>query len=167
MLSKPTVTLKKGNDLAISGEVLLELMQKVLAEGAAFKFRAKGWSMIPFIKDGDVITVSPAGKAKPAVGKVVAFRQPQSGNLVVHRVIGWNDNAFLIQGDNATGEPDGLVIPQDILGCVTRVERNGRRIFIGQGPERFLMAFLARNKLLNGVVRRIQTIVDIFYKEPY
>ena len=68
-------------------EILMEIMQDILARGAEFRFRARGWSMSPFIRDGDVITISPRNKKKPAVGKVVAFLQPDSGRLVVHRII--------------------------------------------------------------------------------
>ena len=156
--AKPALTSKKGEDLAISDETLQKLMRDVLAKGALFHFRAKGWSMTPFIKNGDAITIAPLIEEKPGIGKVVAFIQPLSGNLVVHRVIGRQGNAFLIQGDNASGQADGLVQPQDILGCVTRVERNGRRVFLGLGLERFLLAILSRNGLLNALLYRLRSL---------
>ena len=115
-------------------------MREVLEKGAAFQFRARGASMSPFIKDGDVITVTPLIKEKPDVGKVVAFLQPVSGCLLVHRVVRRQGPVFLIQGDNSANQPDGWVDRQDILGCVTRVERDGRRILVGLGPERYLLA---------------------------
>ena len=156
--AKPAIWIKKGEDIAISSADLQELMKAVLSRGATFHFRAKGWSMTPFIKDGDAITIAPPSKEKLATGKVVAFTQPTSGQLTVHRVIGRHGSDFLIQGDNAIGQPDGLVHPQDILGCVTRVERNGRRVFLGLGPERYLVAIFSRHGWLDPVIRRLRAI---------
>lgn len=166
LTAKPALRIKKGAELAISSEDLQELMQDVLAKGAAFHFRAKGWSMSPFIKDGDVITIAPLSQEKLAVGKVVAFIQPASGHLAVHRVIGRKGSVFLIQGDNAIGQPDGWVHQLDILGCVTRVERNGRRIFLGLGLERYLVAVLSRNGWLDAVLNRLRVLKGLFLNRP-
>jgi len=159
---KPVLLSKKGDELAISGEILLELMQAVLDRGVAFRFRAKGWSMTPFIRDGDEITIVPLTKENVTIGKVVAFIQPASGHLAVHRVIGRRGASYLIRGDNASSQPDGVVQLQDILGCVTRVERNGRRVYLGQGPERYLVAYLSRNGMLAAALRRLRAMKGIF-----
>jgi len=149
---KPALTNQPVDDLLISGETLLEFMREILGRGVDFRFRARGLSMSPFIKDGDLISVSPVSKVKPSLGKVVAFVQPVSGALIVHRVVGRRGTAFLIQGDNTGGKPDGLFQPEDILGCVTGVERNSRQVVVGLGPERFLIAYLSRSGLLRGLL---------------
>jgi hypothetical protein len=145
-------------ELAVSGEDLHQLMKAVLARGGVFHFRARGWSMTPFIRNGDTITVAPVSMEAPAVGKVVACLQPATGQLVVHRIIARQGAAYLVQGDNAAGQPDDLVAPQDILGCVTRVERDGRRVYLGLGPERRLVAYLSRSKRLGGLLRRLRLL---------
>jgi hypothetical protein len=155
---KPTFTSQPVDDLLISGETLLEFMREILGRGVDFRFRARGLSMSPFIKDGDLISVSPVSKAKPSLGKVVAFVQPMSGTLIVHRVVGNRGTAFLIQGDNTGGKPDGLFQPEDILGCVTGIERNGRQVVFGLGPERFLVAFLSRSGLLRGLLWMLRSV---------
>ena len=118
--------------------------------------------MTPFIQNGDVITIAPVTKEKPGLGKVVAFIQPASGHLVVHRVIGRQGAGFLIQGDNALGQPDGLISSKDIIGCVTRLERNGSRVLLGLGAERYLVAILARNGWLKAVLRRLRALKVFF-----
>ncbi len=65
---------------------------------------------------------------------------------------------YLIRGDNAP-EGDGLVPLQDILGLVTRVERNGRRVLLGRGPERRLLAFLVRRDLLQPLLFRVRQVL--------
>jgi hypothetical protein len=153
---KPPLLRKQGDDFLVPGEALLDLMQAVLARGASFHFRARGLSMAPFIKSGDLITVVPLAQEKPSVGKVVAFVHPVTRKLVIHRIIDRQGVAFLIQGDNTAGQADGWVEPQAILGCVTRVQRDGRRVYLGLGPERYLVAFLSKNGWLDSVVRRLR-----------
>lgn len=137
----------RGSDLPLSGAALRELLQGVLSRGVPFRFCAGGGSMAPFIRDGDVIFVSPLRADSPGVGEVVAIVHPQTEKLIVHRVIGRRDSGCLIQGDNGeTGE--GLVPMRNILGRVTRVERNGRKVLLGLGPERLAIAALSRAGLL-------------------
>jgi hypothetical protein len=150
-----------GQELPLSGAAMIQLMQAVLDKGLAFRFRAKGYSMSPFIKDSDVITVLPL-RTVPRLGEVVAFRHPVSRRLVVHRVIRARNDGCLIRGD-AVSEMDGLVPRAHILGRVERVERDGKSVRLGMGPERALIAFLTRTGLFMRVIiplwMRIRPIV--------
>jgi hypothetical protein len=103
--------------------------------------------MSPFIKDGDLITVSPLSDASPYGGHVVAFISPATGKVVVHRVVGVGCEHFLIKADRYP-DSDELVAEANILGLVTKVERNGKEVFLGLGPEGHLISFLTRNRLL-------------------
>ena len=58
-----------GSDLPLSGAAMLGLLEGVLSRGVPFRFRAGGSSMAPFIRDGDVISVSPLRGDSPGVGK--------------------------------------------------------------------------------------------------
>jgi len=129
--------------MSLSGPALIELMTAVLEKGSSFRFLAKGFSMTPFIKDGDVVTISPFQSRKASMGEVVAFIKPQTQNLAVHRIIGKSKARFLLQGDNVP-EADGLVPEEQLLGYVEKVERQGRSVNLGLGPERRLIAFLNR-----------------------
>jgi hypothetical protein len=60
---------------------------------------------------------------------------------------------FLIQGDNMPEKPDGMIPREAIVGLVTRVERDSRRVRLGLGPERFLLALLSRYGLLAAIRR--------------
>ena len=87
------------------------------------------------------------------MGDVVAFLHPETKLLCVHRVLSRNKGALLIQGDNSPGKPDGIISMEAIMGRVTLVERGGRKIRLGFGPERVLIALLSRSGLL-AVIRR-------------
>ena len=134
--------------LSLSGPTLVELLRAVLGKGAPFRFRARGSSMSPSIRDGDVVTVSSLSGISPCPGDVVAFAHPGSGKLVVHRVVGKNKNSYLIKGDSVS-EVDGFIPEASILGYVGKVERDGKRVFFGLGPEKLLIAFLTRGGLLS------------------
>jgi len=143
----------KAREFPLSGQDLLDLMQAVLARGVPFRFCARGWSMTPFIHDGDVITVSPLHGALPGVGEVVAFARPGTGNPVVHRVIARCGTGSLIQGDSMEEYTDGIIPAENLLGRVTRVERRGHDIWLGLGPERYVIAWLSRAGLLRPLSR--------------
>jgi signal peptidase I len=122
----------------------MELMQAVHAKELPFRFRAGGHSMAPFIRDGDVICVSPLASRTPRPGDVVAFIHPETRLLCIHRVLSIKEEGFLIRGDNMPERPDGRIPREAIVGRVTRVERAGRKVRLGLGPERLLLALLIR-----------------------
>jgi len=148
---KRSAIVKTG--ISIPGTVLVEIMQEVLSRGMPFRFSAGGFSMTPFIRDGDIISVSPLTSLLPGIGSVVAFIHPETKLLCIHRILSRNNDNFLIQGDNSPGNPDGMIPGEAIIGYVTRVERGGRRIMLGIGPERILLALLSRSGILE-VIRR-------------
>ena len=153
--NKPRFYVVKGQELPLSGQALLELTRAVLGKGRPFRFRARGWSMAPFIRDGDAITLSPLQAALPGVGQVVAFVRGPEERLVVHRVIARRGASVVIQGDNEPDYADTRVLPENILGRVTRIERNVRAVWLGLGPERFLIAWLSRTRRLGPLRERL------------
>lgn len=67
-------------------------------------------------------------------------------------MVGRRADSSHIKGDNVPDE--AILVPgADILGRITRVERYGKRISLGLGPERVLIAFLSRSGLLLPVLR--------------
>jgi hypothetical protein len=155
---KPALLIKKGEELPLSGPALIELLRAVLDKEALFRFRAKGFSMSPFIKDDDVVTVSHLWGGSPRVGDVVAFVSPCAERLVVHRVLCKKGDHYLIKGDSAP-EPNGLVPRINILGRVRRVERSGKGVLLGLGPERILIALLTRNGLIFNLLLPIWRLI--------
>ncbi|MFB0564455.1 MAG: signal peptidase I [Candidatus Aminicenantaceae bacterium] len=145
---KPLLFVKKGGELSLPGQELTRLLQAVLEKGASFRFRARGFSMFPFIKDGDVITVDSLSGGKPRLGDVLVYVNPRTRKIVVHRMIGKRRDCYIIKGDN-TPDSDGIIPRENILGRVKRVEREGKRIFLGLGVERVIIALLIRAGILS------------------
>ena len=148
--------------LLVPGPALTELLRATLAEGMPLRFRARGFSMDPFIRDDDVITVSPLADHSPGPGDVVAFIQGNAERLLVHRVIRTRGSSYVIKGDNSAGA-DGLIPGANILGWVKSVERNNQRVLLGFGPERVLIAFLSRLGWMVPLVRIASKLRHLFH----
>ncbi|MBN2399947.1 MAG: S24/S26 family peptidase [Candidatus Aminicenantes bacterium] len=116
--------------ISLSSPVIMELIEAVHEKGASFRFQAPGYSMVPAIRDHDIITVSPLKGLVPLRGDVVAFRHPERPQLLVHRVLHAHaqDKKYFIKGDNCP-TADGWVPAENVLGLITKVERNGKARF--------------------------------------
>jgi signal peptidase I len=139
------------------------LMESVLSRGTPFRFRSAGFSMSPFIREGDVLTlVHPSGHPLRH-GTVIAFVQPLSGSLAVHRVVVQRDGRYLLKGDNNRGH-DGWVKPADVIGVVNCVERNGKTVHFGQGRIRWLIAWLSKYNFFYYGLRLRYTLTSLLFK---
>ena len=161
---KPLLFAKKREELSLSNVDLEKLMRGVLDKGASFRFQGKGYSMSPFIKDGDVLTIIPLQKSCPCFGDVVVFTHPHTGKIIIHRIIGKNADFYRTKGDNASQE-DGTISREAIMGQVTNVERNGKYVSVGLGLERSIIAFVTRNGLLP-FLNPFWCFVRLFVKRP-
>jgi len=116
------------NPILLSNSDLLKLSGSLIERGASIRFRAKGFSMRPFIQDGDLITVSPLRNYPARVGDVVLYKTAND-RAIVHRVIlktRIDGRAiFFVKGDANLSRPEEAA-RESVLGRVTAIERNGR-----------------------------------------
>ena len=146
----------KKEKIDLSNADLVDLMREVLARGGKFRFQAKGASMSPFIKAGDILTIFPVKDTKSGIGKIVACLEAQQEKLLVHRIVAKKNGAYLIKGDNSDNQSDGWFYEQSILGVVGKVERGQRTISLGLGWERWLIAFLSKKGILGRIINRLR-----------
>ena len=157
-LPKPSLYAVSGGVHSLSGRALHEFLQAVIAKGASFRFEARGFSMHPFIKDGEMITISPVEGGRLFSGDVVAFCHPETGRLTVHRIVKKDAQGLLLRGDNCS-EADGLISATSLLGRVTEVGGKNRIVRLGLGPERYFLALLSRYYLLQPLLYRIHQVL--------
>ena len=119
---------KTDEGISLSAPMIMELIEAVHEKGALFRFQARGFSMTPAIRNGDIITVAPLKNIMPRCGDVLAFRHPNQQQLLVHRVLRTRGNKYFIRGDSCP-EADGWVPLENVIGIVTRVERHGQPRF--------------------------------------
>ncbi len=123
---------------------MIDLVKAVHEKGAEFRFKAQGFSMTPFIRNGDAITIAPLISWAPGVGMITAFTHPCHQRMVVHRIIARHGDHYLFKGDNAFA-PDGWVSRGQIFGFVRKVERKGRPVwFAGGGFPGHMIALVSR-----------------------
>ena len=137
-------------EFSLSNKALVELMRATLSRGASLRIKVNGSSMSPFIKNSDVVTISALQDSRPDLGKVAVFINPCTNKLVIHRIVGRSNGSYLIKGDN-TLNADGLVSQENILGCVTRIERNGKQIYFGLHQGKTAIALLSRISLWHSI----------------
>jgi signal peptidase I len=155
--------LEEGKELLLSGPALIEMLRAVHAKGVPVRFRVRGFSMSPFIRNEDVVTISPLQDTSPGVGDVIAYVHRGTEKLFIHRVVKKKGETYFPKGDNSS-EADESVPRENLLGVVTRVERKGKDVFLGLGPERFLIAFLGRRGLLLPLILPVWKVVRLFIK---
>ena len=144
MEKKPSLIVREEEELCLSGDSLTELLRAVMEKGKPFRFRAKGWSMAPFIRDGDVVTITPLDGRKLKTGEIAAFLHPLTGKVAVHRIIHRKSGYVFLKGDNSFSV-DGRLSIDRIFGAVSRIERDGKDIRLGLGPGRLAIAMLSRS----------------------
>lgn len=120
--------------------VFAELSAELLRAGLDLRFRARGASMLPLIRDGDVVLVRPVDPDAVRVGDVVLCSHAP-GRVVVHRVVGklarLEGMRYTVQGDQAT-RPDGLIPAAQVYGRITSIERAGATIAMDRPAMRAL-----------------------------
>ena len=137
--------------LAACRDLARGLFAELLTSGVSVRLEVGGHSMTPFIRSGDVVTVVPRGDTRPSLGDVVVCTADRD-QVTMHRVVGWAGGRLVPRGDAApTADP---TLPLDaVVGLVRRVERSGRRLRLGLGPERRVIAWLSRLGLLASLGR--------------
>jgi hypothetical protein len=152
--------------LSPSSAAFAELSEELLHLGKSLRFQARGASMRPLVRDGDMLLVEPANLHQIHIGDIVLFRH-QPGKILVHRVIrkrlDKQGTSFLIQGDQAA-QADGWMPQECLFGRLSAVERDGNHFFMGSMRMRILSCFavlrsrwhLDNNKMSNRVVHFIK-----------
>ena len=104
---------------------LMPIVRAALERGQRVRITANGSSMLPFIRDGDVVELE-AIRSLPTLGDMVLVRCPGSvERYVLHRVVRIRGHEFLLRGD-AQQSCEGPFRQNDVLGKVIVSYRNGR-----------------------------------------
>jgi hypothetical protein len=102
----------------------LDLFAELLGRGLPVTIRARGGSMRPALRDGDVLTVAPL-RGPLLVGEVVAARR--GGLLALHRVREVQGGRVRLCGD-ACAQDDGFFEPAEVLGRAVAARRGDRAL---------------------------------------
>ena len=119
-------------------------------------------SMYPFIRDGDILTLGRENHFRE--GDVYAFPHPQTGGLVVHRLVK-RRNRLLMKGDH-NSLPDGWLAREQILARLIRVERDGCVVQPAHHGVRRLIALISISRGVRwcrwSILKRLNKLGDFY-----
>ncbi len=104
---------------------LCELVREALEKRGKFVLRARGFSMAPFIEDGEDVQIENAGFEDAHFGDVICYAIPQHEStlpaLRIHRVLWKTNEALFVKGDTLLYMEK--VFPRQVFGKVTAVRK--------------------------------------------
>lgn len=102
-------------------ETWVELIRERLPQQKEFTFRIKGDSMLPILKEGDVVNVIVCQEKDYKVGDILVFPYKKEG-FIIHRLLRMTNGRYFCKGDNAFRLED--ISGQDIIGRVNLLNDN-------------------------------------------
>ena len=112
--------------MKVSNNIFFAWVEEEIAQGKPVRFRLKGNSMFPFLKnekDSVILEKCPTDELKPM--DVVLFRY--RGSHVLHRIIQRNGDDLLIQGDGSIVAIEQCTV-NDVVGKVTSICRSSGKV---------------------------------------
>ncbi len=137
----------------LPNDILLSQAGDFLREGREVILRARGNSMLPFIRDGrDSVVLHSCDD--PQVGDIVLVRLP--GRYVMHRIIRHEGETYTMMGDGNVRGTESFR-KEDVLGKVTGIIRDGGRE-IKPGKGRLWHLLLPVRRWILAIYRRIPAL---------
>ncbi len=153
----------------------LELLAKeITGRGGFFNFKARGFSMYPFIRDGDILTIGPVNTNELKLGDIILYKSFDD-RIVLHRFIGrvkiGNDEMLKVRGDALMGKPE-YIVASKVIGKAFKQQRDSKVIDLQRGASKFiahiwlltypigsfcLYFVFATRKILSSIFRFIQS----------
>ena len=105
---------------------MLPIITEKLSSGGEVSIPVTGTSMYPTLKPGQDYAVLKRAPEHLEKGGIPFYRR-EDGRFVLHRVIGEDENGYILCGDNQREKEYGIKHSQ-VIGVLSAVERNGKRI---------------------------------------
>ncbi len=105
-------------------------VEELLRAGQPVQFPIQGWSMYPFLSDGDIVTVQPCTVQTIQINDAVLYRRA-GGPLVLHRIVRITSEGYYLCGDNQS-KVEGPLKRSQIFGILSEYVHNGKHIVCSQ-----------------------------------
>lgn len=114
---------------AVANDVFFSYVESEIAEGRSVRFRMKGISMHPFLRNGrDDVVLYPCRPDELKPMDVVLFRY--QGKHLLHRILRKEGERLLIQGDGSFVAKEECLL-DDVVGIVRESYRpSGKRVSV-------------------------------------
>lgn len=111
---------------------MIKKFEDVIAERGRLVYTNVGDSMFPIIREGDLLVIE-AIREPLKVGDVPLYKR-DSGQYVMHRIVGIRNGKYMMKGDNRTFVEKGIT-DKHIIGVLTGIVRNGITYPVETVPE--------------------------------
>jgi signal peptidase I len=138
--------------LGLHHQACCDLLTEVVHNTGSASLKVTGFSMLPALRPGDVITVERHTLDKLQPGRIILFRR--DGRLTAHRIIRASAESLLTQGDSVPAQ-DLPVQPTEIVGQVVGIHRNGRSV----DPQ-----YKLAQRLISSVLRKSDWCTRLFLR---
>ena len=130
--------------MIVPNDILFSNVKELVKEGKEVKVIAKGNSMLPFIRTGDVVKLGKAYRLKTGM---VVLVEASEGLYIMHRIVKLNENDMVLYGDGNLGNKE--VVPySSVVAVVKSVYRGKKQIFYGSLSWKLRSFLWPKNKFL-------------------
>ena len=139
-----------GNTKKIALEELYPIIKEQLENGGKVTIPITGTSMLPLLVQGrDSVVIEQSTEIN--INDIIFYRR-DNGAFVLHRIIGTDENGYVLCGDNQWVKEYGIK-DHNIIGVVTEIHRDGKTIEINDKKyvkyyKRWLRLFPIRKPLI-------------------
>ena len=115
-----------GSTKKVRLEQMLPLIEEKIASGGEVSIPVTGMSMYPTLREkSDYAVLSNPGEHLKK-GDIPFYRR-ENGQFVLHRIVGENEDGYILCGDNQSEKEYGVKHSQ-VIAVLTAVERDGVKI---------------------------------------
>ena len=111
----------------MNSEHLKQISKEIINSGHQLRTRVGGYSMFPYLRQNDIVTIKPVLDENLRIGDILVFQQHTK--LIAHRLIKKTtliDNTYYICKGDSLMVRDYKISIRDILGKIIAFERNRR-----------------------------------------
>ncbi len=126
-----------------------DLIREAIERNGTLKFRLKGTSMRPFLREGDILTVSALRSQKISVGDLVIYHDGMS--ITCHRVFRTFKNNFQLKADAAM-TADEFLKKGRLMGKVVELQKGGLILNMNNNAGRIANMVISRASLVTALL---------------
>lgn len=148
--------MENSNKKTISLEELYPVIKEQLESGGTVQIPITGTSMIPLLVWGrDSVELVKCEKAQ--IGDIIFYRR-DDGHFVLHRIVGKDENGYILCGDNQWVKEFDIK-ERHIIGVVSAITRKGKKFSVENKSyklySKIWIKFLPVRRYFLFVIRRI------------
>lgn len=141
-----------GAKIILPNDLVLEHLQASLRQGKQVSIPVKGNSMLPFLRNGDQVLITPFEAA--ALRKGMILLASVQGQMVLHRLVNFSAERVLLAGDANLAQHEDVSI-EDVIGNATTVWKGAQELKLDKWQQRCLGQLWYLIRPLRRVVKKL------------